>query len=123
MVIDPNIAIDYLRNYEKAVHFIQTEVNTVYLSVISIAELYAGVFEGKEKQMLKKFLSHGTPLEITTDIAEVGGLWRRDYGKSHNVSLNDALIAAQVHSYKLRFATLNQKHFPMLKELIIPYKY
>jgi predicted nucleic acid-binding protein len=41
--------------------------------------------------------------------------------KTYGTGLADALIAATVHVYKLRFATLNAKHFPMLADIIVPY--
>lgn len=39
-----------------------------------------------------------------------------------NVGLADALIAASAEIYGLTLATLNKKHYPMLKTVHIPYR-
>ena len=56
------------------------------------------------------------------DIAAKGGLYRRDYIKSHNVGLADALIAATAKHLDATLLSLNKKHFPMLKSVLVPYK-
>jgi predicted nucleic acid-binding protein len=55
-------------------------------------------------------------------LAVQGGLYRRDYGKSHNVGLADALIAATATQRRVPLVTLNRKHFPMLQDVIVPYQ-
>jgi predicted nucleic acid-binding protein len=47
-------------------------------------------------------------------IATRGGLLRRDYGRSHGVGLNDALIGATALEMRLQLLTLNVKHYPEL---------
>jgi predicted nucleic acid-binding protein len=51
------------------------------------------------------------------EVARVGGLYRRDYGKSHGVGLADAIIAATARSEGAELSTLNVKLYPMLKGL------
>jgi predicted nucleic acid-binding protein len=55
-------------------------------------------------------------------IAVKGGLYRRDYSKSHNTGLADALIAATAEIKNAELVTLNKKHFPMLSNVIVPYQ-
>ncbi|MGD2294544.1 MAG: hypothetical protein PVF22_01745 [Candidatus Aminicenantes bacterium] len=45
----------------------------------------------------------------------------RKYGKSHNVDLIDALIAATAEAYSMTLVTLNIKHYPMLRKVTVPY--
>jgi predicted nucleic acid-binding protein len=52
--------------------------------------------------------------DLSASIAAQGGLLRRDWGKSHGVGLNDALIAATAQVFDLQLFTLNVKHYPML---------
>ncbi|HXC24442.1 MAG TPA: PIN domain-containing protein, partial [Gemmatimonadaceae bacterium] len=59
---------------------------------------------------------------VDPEIAEVGGLLRRDFGPSHGTGLVDALIAATARRSGARLVTLNDKHFPMLKHILIPYR-
>lgn len=61
-------------------------------------------------------------IEISGEIAEKGGFYRRDFGPSHGVDLNDAIIAATAEVEAKSLVTLNRKHFPMLKNILVPYQ-
>lgn len=65
-----------------------------FVSVITVAELHVGVRNGKERTILTGFLDTLKILPLDAETAAEGGLLRRDYGPSHGVGLNDALIAA-----------------------------
>ncbi len=91
------------------------------MSVISVAELYAGIREGKERNLLEVFLQSFTIILVDQSIAQSGGLYRRDYGKSHGVGLADAIIAATSDSQHAKLVTLNAKYFPMLNNVHVPY--
>lgn len=122
-LIDTNILIDYLRGLPQAVAFLESTLPdfACYISSITIAELYAGVKEGKEKQALHAFLQLFSCVEIDSAIAQQSGLYCRKYRKSHGVGLADAIIAATAESISASLITLNKKHFPMIKHLHIPY--
>ena len=92
------------------------------VSVITVAELYAGVKEGNELTHLDSLLETFNIIELTDDIARMGGIFRRDYSKSHGVGLADALIAATAKHELCTLVTLNRKHFPMLDNVLIPYQ-
>ena len=91
------------------------------ISVITVAELYSGVREGDERQALGDFLTVFELIPLDEIVAAKGGLYRRDYGKSHNVGLADALIAATAETKNTTLVTLNQKHFSMLNSVTVPY--
>lgn len=122
-IIDTDVIIDFLRGFAPAVKFIEKNManKSCFLSTITIAELYAGVRE-KERQTLDQFISLFTYVELNQAIAEMGGLFRRDYGKSHHVGLADAIIAASSKLSNARLVTLNKKHYPMLSDVLVPYK-
>jgi predicted nucleic acid-binding protein len=124
LLIDTDVLIDYLRNVSQAVKFLENkiETDTCYLSAITIAELFAGVREGKERSMIEKFFEAFEIVEVDTNIAQKGGLYRRDYGKSYGTGLADAIIAASAEFYQAKLITLNKKHFPMVKKILVPYK-
>ena len=63
-----------------------------------------------------------TIIPLDAALAETGGLLRRDFGKSHGTGLADAIIAATVQKLACSLATLNQKHYPMLDSVIVPYQ-
>ncbi|MBM4294349.1 MAG: type II toxin-antitoxin system VapC family toxin [Deltaproteobacteria bacterium] len=59
-------------------------------------------------------------IPVDAEIAQKGGLYRRDYGPSHGVGLADALIAATAELHQARLVTLNPRHFPMV-EVAVPF--
>jgi predicted nucleic acid-binding protein len=91
-------------------------------SSVVVAELYGGVRDGKERQALSSLLSIFEIKPIDAELAERGGLLRRDYGPKHGMGLADALIAATAQQCGAELVTLNAKHFPMLQRVVIPYK-
>ncbi len=68
----------------------------------------------KAVKALDEPLSTLEVLDLNTAIATKGGLLRRDYGRSHGVGLNEALIAATTQEHGLQLCTLNVKHYPAL---------
>jgi predicted nucleic acid-binding protein len=114
--------IDYLRGRSAAVQFLEGLDERPYVSSISVAELYASVRDGDEREALELFVDSFDVVPVTKHLAAVGGLYRRDFGRSHGTGLADALIAASAESVGARLATLNRKHFPMLPNISAPYR-
>src|SRR4051812_6071709 len=94
LLIDTDVLIDYLRGQTLAVAYIDALRNPLFISAITVAELYVGVRDGTERTQLDTFLLAFAPVVIDHQIAVIGGLLRRQYGKSHGTGLADALIAA-----------------------------
>ncbi len=69
---------------------------------------------------LERFLQAFGIIPLDRRLAVQGGPYRRDYSKSHNVGLADALIAATATQRQAALVTLNGKHFPMLQDVTIP---
>ena len=92
------------------------------VSSITLAELYAGVREGQERDALEAIALEFQIIPVDEEIARIGGLFRRDYLKSHNIDLDDALIAATAVREGATLVSLNRKHFPMIADLIVPYQ-
>jgi len=120
-LVDTNILIDYLRGRSEAVRFLEGVRGRLLISVLTVAELYAGVRDGDEGQRLGAFLEAFEIAPLTPALAEQGGLYRRDYGSSHGTDLVDALLAATAQAAKARLATLNRRHFPMFTRILVPY--
>ncbi len=122
ILVDTDILIDFLRGYDKAIAFIDDFSSQIILSPIVVAELYAGVKGNEEMIVLDNFISlfHVVPLNL--EIAKIGGLYKRDFGKSHGVGLADAILAATAKVAQAELKTLNVKHYPMFKALKPAYK-
>lgn len=123
MLVDSDVLIDFLRGLPEARDFVLSLPREAAISAITVAELHVGVREGKERTALQGMLDSFRVLPLDAEIARRGGLWRRDFGRSHGVGLNDALIAATAELHALPLATLNLKHYPMLqeKQVFAPY--
>lgn len=107
LLIDTDILVDYLRGREDAVHFLESRQISMFISAITLGELYAGVREGQERRILDDFIEYFKVIPLSSIIAVQGGLFRRDFGKSHGVGLADAMIAATAQSEHATLATLN----------------
>lgn len=122
LLIDTDVLIDYLTGQEDAVAFLESLLQPMFISSITVAELYSGVRDGKERVILDDFIEAFGVVPLTADIAQKGGLYRRDFGKSHGVGLADSVIAATAEAINVTLVTLNQKHYPMVTNLLIPYR-
>lgn len=122
ILLDTDILVDFFRGYDKAVDFVNTYSSRIILSSMVVAELYAGVKGDAEQSTLENFISLFRVIPVTTEIAKVGGLYRRDYGKSHGIGLADAIVAATAEAENADLTTLNTKHYPMIKGLTPAYK-
>jgi predicted nucleic acid-binding protein len=120
LLLDTEVLVDYLRDRDEAVAYLEAHADSVLISAITVAELYAGVREGEERRRLAQFLAVLEIIPVDAAIAQKGGLYRRDYGPSHGVCLADALIAATAELHQARLVTLNARHFPIL-EVEVPY--
>ena len=122
LLLDTDVLIDYLHGQSDAVAFLRKSRRRLCVSAVTVAELHVGVRDDLERQVLDRFLELMEVVAITPDIARQGGLWRRDYGKSHGTGLMVALIAASAEMSGCTLATLNEKHFPMLEAVLVPYR-
>jgi predicted nucleic acid-binding protein len=122
ILVDTDVLVDYLREYLPAVEYLESRREELSTSAVVVAELYAGVREGKERAALGTLLSLFEVIPIDAELAERGGLLRRDFGPKHGTGLADALIAASSQRSGAELVTLNAKHFPMLQNVTVPYK-
>ena len=125
ILVDTDVLIDFLRGREQAVSFVNLESDRIILSSIAVAELYAEVRGGKgetEQSTLESFLSLFRIVHVTAAIARLGGLYKRDYGKSHGISLADAVVAATATLENAELKTLNVKHYPMFNAIEPAYR-
>ena len=121
LLMDTDVLVDYLRSQKDAVVYLERQTAPLIVSAITVAELHAGVRDGKERRILERFLLAFEMIPVDEEISKAGGLFRRDYGASHGLGLADALIAATAATRKAILVTLNRRHFPMINEVQVPY--
>src|SRR5512147_2987589 len=117
LLVDTDVLVDLLRGNQKAVALIQEHSANLMLSSIVAAELYAGVRNNDELEKLDNLISIFKVIPVSIELARAGGLYKRDYQKSHGVGLSDAIIAATADVENADLKTLNTKHYPMIKNL------
>ena len=121
VLVDTDVLIDYLRGQRDAAAFLYSLGEPPMVSVITLAELWAGARPGEEAR-LRQALQVLRLAKVDATIAERAGRLRRQFGPSHGTSLPDALIAATAVELGLTLVTLNERHFPMVEKLLVPYR-
>ncbi len=122
ILVDTDVLIDFLRGHPAAVKFVRTNAPRMAVSVVTEAELFSGVRDGDEREALENLLELIPVIPVSREIARTAGLLRRDFGKAAKIGMADALIAATARLERLRLHTLNTKHFPMLPDVVRPYR-
>jgi len=113
ILIDTDVLINFLRGREKARDFLASVIGEADLccSVISVAEIHAGV-KGHEQARTAELLDSLTIIDVTRDIAEKAGAYKRIM-RAQGLELDDCLIAATAFARHAVLATGNAKHYPM----------
>ena len=122
LLVDTDVVVEYLRGSKSAITFLEKLEGNLFLSVITVAELFAGVSGTEERQSVDQFLQAFSIIPVDEELAKEGGLYRKKFSPSHGVGLADALIAATADRIHATLVTFNRRHFPMLKDIKIPYK-
>ncbi len=121
VLVDTDVMVDFLRGHPEAVSLVQSQSVRIILSSIVVAELYAGVRGNDELNTLDDLVSLFRVVPVSPTLARVGGLFKRDYAKSHGIGLADGIIAATAQAENAELKTLNTKHYPMITGLTPPY--
>ena len=124
ILVDTDVLIDFLRGYEEAMSLVSVNSESIVVSTINVAELYAGVrggADGAEQSALDGLLALFRVIPVSSGIARLGGLYKRDYGRSHGVGIADA-IAATATVEDAALMTINVKHYPMFSGIQPAYR-
>jgi predicted nucleic acid-binding protein len=121
-LLDTCVIIDYLRDRHEAVQFMRQQGIRPAVSAITAAELFAGVRNSAEEHQIEALCGRLLIHQVDLEIARLGGSYCRQYRHTHGVQIADALIAATARIHEARLVTRNARHFPMLDDLIVPYR-
>src|SRR5690349_2846595 len=89
------------------------------ISVVTLSELLGGMRPGEEAKT-DRLLELFTVVGVTEAIGRQAGNYLRQFHRSHNVELGDALIAATAAQTGAELVTRNIKHYPMTDIHVIP---
>ncbi len=113
MVVDTDVLILHLRGNESARAMLREAAQDSLLccSAITIGEIRAGMRE-EEREMTERLLNSLMVIDVDRKIAGLAGDYRRTI-KSHQLELDDCLIAATCAINKATLITCNIKHYPV----------
>jgi predicted nucleic acid-binding protein len=113
LLLDTDILINLLRGNEAARDFLadNLEENELLCSVISIAEIWAGMHP-HEELATRRLVDSLKIIDINRAMAMKAGNFKGST-KSHALELDDCLIAATAFCTEATLATGNGKHYPM----------
>jgi predicted nucleic acid-binding protein len=124
VVLDTDIFIDFLRGFEKSIHFfesIRKEGYLVYFSAITETELISGKECNKmeRKAEILDLLSNFTKIPVVNEIAIKAG----DFSRESGTETADAIIAATAFFTKANLVTRNAEDYRKIKEVTLKVPY
>ncbi len=123
LMLDTDVIIWILRGRENEIksfeQYAYSHEGILCITPIQSAEIYSGMRSEEEIEtglLLKKLYT----IDLTIETGILAGKYLRQYSKTHNVTLSDAMIADACRLTGMNIWTYNKKHYPMLsdKEII-----
>jgi predicted nucleic acid-binding protein len=116
VLIDSDVVIEVLRSRNQAILEEWSKLADSHLPIlispISFAEIGAGSL-AHELLAIARFFAPLACVAIDQKIGQLAGEYLRQYSKSHNLKIADALIAASAVQNRADLWTRNRKHYPM----------
>lgn len=85
------------------------------MTPVQVTEIYSGI-RLKEKVRVETFIDSLNMLGIDKRTGQLAGQFLLDYGKSHSVTMADALVGAAAKINVFKLWTMNRKHYPMFED-------
>jgi predicted nucleic acid-binding protein len=117
IVLDTNILIEILKNNKETVQIVNDFEQELFISSITVMELYYGARNKKELVKLKKFTQLFSVIDLDKNISQISTTLIETYAKSHNLSIPDSLIASTCKVHNLTLFTYNKKDFRYIDDL------
>lgn len=116
ILVDSDILIEVCRGRDKGItsrwlELIGSRTSILY-SAVTAAELWAGALPS-EHSLIRSLFQALACVPIGHEAAQQAGDYLRQYRRSHNIGLGDALIAAAAVQNGAMLWTRNRKHYPM----------
>jgi predicted nucleic acid-binding protein len=125
ILVDSDVLIANLRGIRAAQDWLlaaRRDTGPLGVSVVSMTEVAGGMRSG-ERREVSRLLASLRAFPVTERAAWRAAEFMRQYRRSHQgIGLGDYLIAATADVEGLDLATLNVRHFPMIKDLQVPFR-
>jgi predicted nucleic acid-binding protein len=117
-ILDTCILIDYLRG-EPGVYdlLVKDEKIRLSMSTITMMELMLGALNKREVHYIQKAFKKIDIIYIDEDISKIAEGLIIQYSKSHNLQIDDALIAATSIKMNIKLITYNVSDFRYIPDV------
>jgi len=117
-LLDTCILIDYLRG-EPSVYnlLVNNEKIELSMSTVTMMELIIGAFNKREVNYIQKAFKKIDVLYIDSDISKIAEELIIKYSKSHNLQIDDVLIAATSIKMNIELITYNVSDFQFIPDI------
>jgi len=117
-LIDTCIFIDYLRGKPSVYDiFVRNKDIKLSMSAITMMELLIGAFNKKEVFYIQKSFKDIKRIHVNEKISNLAEEYIATYSKSHNLQINDALIAATAVENEMPLVTYNISDFQYIPNI------
>ena len=123
VILDTDILVDFFHDQRYARDFVLglLKKESIYVSILSIAELRTGFTAKQAEILLPKLYKMVVLINLSLKIVELAGSFRYEYRyKGKSLSTIDTLIAATAIVGDYQLATRNKKDFPMPQLKLYP---
>ncbi len=119
-LLDTSIIIDHLRkrDKQKSMLFSIADRFDLFVSSITIFELFAGATDERKKNDIENIISAVKIIPFSTDIAKEAGVLYISLKKENRMlEIRDIFIAATAATLNLPIVTINRDHFERIKKI------
>ena len=114
-LLDTCLLIDYLRGEPSVYNLLVNNAEIrLSMSTVTMMELTIGAFNKREVSYIQKAFKEIDVIYIDTDISKTAEDLIIKYSKSHNLQINDALIAATSIKMNIELITYNVFDFKFI---------
>ena len=111
ILLDTNILIEILKGNTKTIQKVEALNAELFISSITVMELYYGALNKVELRKLEKFVTLFTIVDVNSAISIKAVELIKTYAKSHSLDIPDSLIASTAIEKDYSLFTYNTKDF------------
>jgi len=117
-LLDTCLLIDYLRGEPSVYNLLVNNAEIkLSMSTVTMMELTIGAFNKREVNYIQKAFKEIDIIYIDRDISKIAEDLIIKYSKSHNLQINDALIAATSIKMNIELITYNVSDFNFIPDI------
>jgi len=119
VLLDTNILIEILKGNDKTISKVEALEAKLFISSITVMELYYGALNKTELGKLEKFVSLFSIIELNETISKKATILVKRYAKSHTLDIPDSLIASTALVLNAKLVTYNTKDFKYIDGIVL----